>query len=263
MPITAKAFDLLVVLIENHGQTISKEGLVQKVWPEKKVVTDNTFSVTLTSARKALGDSAKDHRYIVKTPGGYRFVADLRRPPADGERRSNEAYATSDISTVLRSFLGGHWKHSLFAGGLYAALYAVALLGEIAYQFDIYGRTGVWVSLVVFGWIFATSVAGLATDWKLTSAGSSRGLAVAFFIFLCAALIVFAGACLFLPTNPVTEMNWQAYTAQAAYLKDIFYFLILKSIFLLPPFHFVLAMQRELQVGRHQSALSLSSPKIG
>ncbi|MDQ3013845.1 MAG: winged helix-turn-helix domain-containing protein [Acidobacteriota bacterium] len=52
VPITAKAFDLLAVLIENHGQPISKEELMQKVWPDNKTVTDNTFSVTLSHARK-------------------------------------------------------------------------------------------------------------------------------------------------------------------------------------------------------------------
>lgn len=161
------------------------------------------------------------------------------------------------LSGKLNLPFGGHLSHALIASGLYAALYAVGLLGEIAYQFDRYGRASLWVAAAIFTFVFVTSLAGLAVDWKLTRDGSRKGIAASAAIFLGSALLVFAGACLFLPTNPVTEMNWQTYTAQAAYLKDIVYFLVLLVIFLLPPFHFVLAMQRELQSGRHKSTLSL------
>jgi hypothetical protein len=154
---------------------------------------------------------------------------------------------------------GGHWRHALFACGLYAALYAVALLVEVAYQFDRYGRAGLLLALVAFGWIFITALAGLAADWKLTLAGKSQGLAVSATVFLLSAFALFAGACLFLPGEPITQLSWQAYTAQAAYLKDIVYFLALETLFLLPPFHFVVAMQRELQAGRHRLASGLLS----
>ncbi len=160
------------------------------------------------------------------------------------------------LSGKLDSLFGGHLSHALVASGLYAALYAVALLGEVAYQFDRYGRVSIWVAIAIFVWVFATSLAGLAVDWKLTRNGSRKGIVASVAFFLCSALLAFAGACLFLPTNPVTEMNWQAYTAQAAYLKDIVYFLVLLIIFTVPPFHFVLAMQQELQGGRHKSVLS-------
>lgn len=161
------------------------------------------------------------------------------------------------LSSKLNSVFGGHLPHVLVASGLYAALYAVALLGEIAYQFDRYGRASLWVAVAIFAFVFVTSLTGLAVDWKLTRDGSRKGIAASVAIFLCSALVVFAGACLFLPTNPVTEMNWQTYTAQAAYLKDIVYFIVLLAIFLLPPFHFILAMQHELQAGRHKTILSL------
>lgn len=161
------------------------------------------------------------------------------------------------VSSRLDSVFGGHLAHALISSGLYAALYAVGLLGEIAYQFDHYGRAGIWVAVGIFCWIFVTSLAGLAVDWILTRDGSRKGIAASAAIFLCSAFVAFGAACLFLPTNPVTEMNWQTYTAQAAYLKDIIYFIVLLLIFLVPPFHFVLAMQRELRAGRHKAILSL------
>jgi len=167
--------------------------------------------------------------------------------------------AAFGISGRLDFPFGGHRWHALIACGLYAALYPIALLGEVAYQFDRYGRAGLAAAAVAFLWIFATSFLGLAVDWRLTIRGSNKGLAASVAIFLLAALVLFAGACLVLPPNPITESVRQAYTAQAAYLKDIIYFIILKNIFLLPPFHFVLTMQRELQAGRHRLALELFS----
>ncbi len=167
--------------------------------------------------------------------------------------------AAFGISGKLGLPFGGHRWHALTASGLYAALFAVALLGEVAYQFDRYGQRAIAAAAVVFVWMSLASLAGLAADWRLTLRGSNKGLAASMAILLLAALMLFAGACLVLPPEPITESVRQAYTAQAAYLKDIIYFLILETIFLLPPFHFVLTMQRELQAGRHRLALGLFS----
>jgi DNA-binding winged helix-turn-helix (wHTH) protein len=279
VPLAAKAFDLLLILIENNGHAIGKEALMRRVWPQTNVVTDNTFSVTLTHARKALGDSAQDRRYIVKTPEGYRFVAAVREVEGTSElvsaeiRRAHSAgkdedhanasereIATADpscMSAKLESFLGGHIGHVIVASVLYSALYGDALLVEVAYQFDRYGLTAILVAFTAACWIFVTSLAGLAVDWKLTLRGSNRGLVASVCIFLTAVAILYAGSCLFLPTEPITQMNVQAYTAQAAYLKTIGYFIFLMFVFLLLPFHFVLVMQRELQVGGYYSTLGL------
>ncbi len=164
---------------------------------------------------------------------------------------------TFGISSKLEALFGGHLIHALLCSTIYAALFAVAVLVEVAYHFDQHGRTGIKLAIVAFIWILATSLAGLWLDWRLTLRHTSNGWAVSAGIFLFSAAALFAFACLFLPTTAVTELNWQAYTAQAAYLKTICYFLILQAIFLLPSFHFVLAMQRELHEGHHRLALEL------
>ena len=161
------------------------------------------------------------------------------------------------ISSKLELPFGGHLLHALAACGLYAALYAVALVAEVAYQFDRYSHSAIPAAVVAFFWIWGTSVAGLAADWKLTERGSARGWLCSAAIFLISALILFAGVSFYLPKTPVTELTMQAMTAPAAYLKTITYFLVLKAIFLLPTFHFALAVQRELQAGRHRMILSL------
>src|SRR5262249_29867797 len=48
-------------------------------------VEDANLTVTMANLRKALGEKASDHRFIVTIPGkGYRFVAEI----ADGDPRS-------------------------------------------------------------------------------------------------------------------------------------------------------------------------------
>ena len=84
VPIKAKTFELLTVLLENRGQLVSKDELLDKVW-ENQFVEENNLTVHVAALRKALGEAKKDHRYIITVPGkGYRFVASLD-PPTTGE----------------------------------------------------------------------------------------------------------------------------------------------------------------------------------
>ena len=76
----SKAFDLLLTLVENRGQVLSKNDLLDKVW-ENQFVEENNLTVHVAALRRALGETKNDHRYIVTVPGkGYRFVAELNEP---------------------------------------------------------------------------------------------------------------------------------------------------------------------------------------
>lgn len=255
VPLTAKAFDLLVILVENRHQPVSKEELMQKVWPENKTVTDNTFSVTLSMVRKALGESAKEPRYIVKAPGGYRFVAEVQKIPANGEASTTQANVISlELPAGLESFLGGHLWFVLASGALYGLLYAVALLVEVAYRFDQYGRGALLRAPMVWLWAGAVSFSSLALDGWLTHERKQGGLMASLLVSLSGIVILVIVVWSYLPPIPITEMDVQAYTAQAAYLKTVSYFVFLQIFFQLIPFHFVLLVQRELQAGRSEVA---------
>jgi DNA-binding winged helix-turn-helix (wHTH) protein len=258
VPIAAKAFDLLIVLIESRDRPISKEELMLKVWPENKTVSNNTFSVTLSTVRKLLGETAKEPLYIIRTPGGYRFVADVQKSPANGERVSNEATApTQDMSAEPSSVFDGHLRFVLASGALYGLLYAIALLVEVAYRFDQYGRGALLRAPMVWLGAGAVAIGGLAADWRLTRAGRRGGLMAALALVLLGTGALVAGVWLYLPPVPLTQLDIQAYTAQAAYLKTVIYFLVLQFFFLLLPFHFVAMMQRELSEGRQAATLDL------
>ncbi len=77
IPLTSKAFDLLLALVESGGREISKDELMQRVWPDQ-IVEDANLTVTMSHLRKALGERANEHRFIVTIPGrGYRFIAEV------------------------------------------------------------------------------------------------------------------------------------------------------------------------------------------
>ena len=75
VPLTSKAFDTLVVLIENTDRVVTKDELLRSVWPDVEVEEGN-LTQQIFLLRKALGETAQQPRYIVTIPGhGYRFTA--------------------------------------------------------------------------------------------------------------------------------------------------------------------------------------------
>jgi len=83
VPLTPKAFDTLVVLVENSGHAVEKDALMQRVWPDA-FVEEATLAQNIRTLRKALGQSQSDSRYIETLPKhGYRFVAAVRRSLSD------------------------------------------------------------------------------------------------------------------------------------------------------------------------------------
>ena len=75
VPLTSKAFDTLVILIENRDRVVTKDELLSSVWPDVEVEEGN-LTQQIFLLRKALGETAQQPRYIVTIPGhGYRFTA--------------------------------------------------------------------------------------------------------------------------------------------------------------------------------------------
>lgn len=82
LPITAKVFDVLLVLVKNHGRLVEKDEFLREVWPDT-VVEESNLSQSIFTLRKLLGEKPNDHRYIVTLPGrGYQFVAPVSVSPA-------------------------------------------------------------------------------------------------------------------------------------------------------------------------------------
>jgi DNA-binding winged helix-turn-helix (wHTH) protein/tetratricopeptide (TPR) repeat protein len=81
--LTPKAFSILLVLLEKRGEVVEKEDLIQAVWPDT-FVTEANLTQNVSSLRKALGERANDHRFVVTVPGrGYSFVAEVVEAPRE------------------------------------------------------------------------------------------------------------------------------------------------------------------------------------
>lgn len=83
VPLTPKAFSILMVLLESRGEVVEKEALIRRVWPDT-YVTEANLTQNVSALRKALGERANDHRYVVTVPGlGYSFVAEVLEIPRE------------------------------------------------------------------------------------------------------------------------------------------------------------------------------------
>ncbi len=78
----ARAFDLLLALVDARDRVVAKDELIRRVWPGT-LVDENNLTVHISALRKALHDGSAEQRVIRTVPGrGYRFVANLAELPA-------------------------------------------------------------------------------------------------------------------------------------------------------------------------------------
>ena len=103
--LSSRAFDTLHYLALHPHEVIDKHRLMQAVWPNS-VVEENNLNQQISTLRKALGEAAGDHRFIVTdSRRGYRFVQDVQRlsslpPAAEGLSESSTLADESPASTV-------------------------------------------------------------------------------------------------------------------------------------------------------------------
>lgn len=75
--LTPKAFETLLVLVEHHGQSLSRSELIARIWPETSVEEHN-LNQSVAVLRKVLNDDPRQPNYIATLPGrGYSFIAEV------------------------------------------------------------------------------------------------------------------------------------------------------------------------------------------
>ena len=74
-------FQLLLLLLENAGETVDREQIRLHLWPENTFVDfGQSLGTAVTKLRQALGDDANNPRFIETRPRlGYRFIAPVAR----------------------------------------------------------------------------------------------------------------------------------------------------------------------------------------
>ena len=98
IPLRLKVFDTLRVLVENAGRLVTKQELLDTVWPET-TVEENNLNHNVSVLRKALGEKATGQQYIETVPRvGYRFVAPVEAAvPQIAASASSAAKARQEI----------------------------------------------------------------------------------------------------------------------------------------------------------------------
>lgn len=78
IPLTAKVFDLLQILVENSTALLERETLMTALWPHA-IVEESNLTQSIFVLRRALGETRGGERYVMTVPGrGYQFVAGVR-----------------------------------------------------------------------------------------------------------------------------------------------------------------------------------------
>src|SRR5712691_9564665 len=72
--IEPQVFDLLAYLVRNRERIVSKDELIEAVW-QGRIISDAALSSCVSAARRAIGDTGEDKRFIRTAPKrGFRFV---------------------------------------------------------------------------------------------------------------------------------------------------------------------------------------------
>ena len=75
VPLTPKAFDVLVFLLRQRQRVVTKDEIFKAVWRDT-IVSDDSLSQAISSLRKALGDISTEPVFVATIPRrGYRFIA--------------------------------------------------------------------------------------------------------------------------------------------------------------------------------------------
>lgn len=100
VPLTAKAFQTLVVLIENRDRIVEKSELMKAVWPDTYTEESN-LAHQILAVRKALGEFGNGKEYIETIARrGYRFVGNVRTVEEESPAHKDSA-ATSPEEVAL------------------------------------------------------------------------------------------------------------------------------------------------------------------
>jgi TolB-like protein/DNA-binding winged helix-turn-helix (wHTH) protein/predicted Zn-dependent protease len=138
VPLTPKAFDVLLQLVQNAGRTVTKDELMKAVWPDS-FVEESNLTQTIFMVRKAL-DETTDRRYILTVQGqGYRFLVpvaeadkhgtEIQAPVAVADERDERS--VPEIQLESRGQGARNWRAAVIV--VVIAFAAVALVLTVAY----------------------------------------------------------------------------------------------------------------------------------
>ena len=102
-----KAFDTLVILVENAGSLVEKDEMMRAVWPDS-FVEEIGLARNISVLRKALGEEAGEQQFIETVPKrGYRFTAHVRERVDESREIVFEQSSVSQTLEIYREYSTG------------------------------------------------------------------------------------------------------------------------------------------------------------
>jgi DNA-binding winged helix-turn-helix (wHTH) protein/Tol biopolymer transport system component len=104
----SKAFEVLLALTQRPGEIVSKDQLMQEVWPDT-FVEEGNLTQTIFILRKALGDSDGQSLIITVPRHGYRFAGTVSTTPASAEQPSAGVSSPVRRGILAKAIAGRLW----------------------------------------------------------------------------------------------------------------------------------------------------------
>lgn len=177
--------------------------------------------------------------------------------------RTPEVIGQFGMSGHLDQSFGGHRAFALVVPSLYGLLHAASVWTELSYSYDRF-VTLLW-ALSAFA--FTCAAVGTALALWLAArgalAGDDRSLGVATLALVAVIALMTTSMWQMLPQVPTIDANFATRSAAAGFLKNELLYFAPLLLFVVPPFHAVVALQAQLRAGRVGAVLELltDSPK--
>src|SRR4051812_4477562 len=117
--LTSRALDILCELAAAPGEVVSKDRLMEKIWPGR-IVEENAIQVHVSALRKALESGSDGQSYVVTVPGrGYRLVGvETSAGPAAQSVSGGLAPRGTSVAVLRFANLSGDPGQDYFADGI-------------------------------------------------------------------------------------------------------------------------------------------------
>ena len=133
----SRARDILCVLASAEGKVVSKDELMERVWPGV-IVEENNLQVHISALRRAFEGDGDSESWIVTVPGrGYRFLGSPDPPAADKAAPASSSPVADEPSLAVLPFLNlsDDPKQDYFADGMVEEI--ITTLSRIHWLFVI------------------------------------------------------------------------------------------------------------------------------
>lgn len=105
--LSQRAFEILLLLVEQHGKIVTKESILEEIWAGS-FVEEGNLAVQMSALRNLLGEKRGEYKYIQTITGkGYCFVANVERQEVQklAQSAAKNSADENDLSIAVLPFL--------------------------------------------------------------------------------------------------------------------------------------------------------------